>query len=147
AKSLLINDAMVWDIAGRPSKMFPDDGCLVGFADIQEVVVGFSARQGITFWRRENGLTLVHQFGAYGRQNESAGASRILNGRTFVASLAPSGRTIAIEPLSCGAHDHTLELRSYPSGRLAGRLQGHEGRINTVSFSADGKYAITGSED
>src|SRR5262249_49086855 len=128
-------------------KLAGSDGDFIAFSEDSRLIVTHDPDRGVAFWDLSSGEH-VHQFGAYGMPEKYANAWRSLAGYPLrVAALSHDARMIALEPLSPAAGTHTIEIRACPSGQLLGHLRGHDGKVNTVSFSADGKYAITGSED
>ncbi len=73
----------------------------------------------------------------------------------YCAVFSPDGRQL----LSCGGgeykngewlpgeQDHTLWLRDVVSGKTLRRFEGHTGHVASVTFSADGRRALSGSLD
>ena len=46
-----------------------------------------------------------------------------------------------------GKDDNTVRLREVDSGRCLRTFQGHTGEVSSVSLSADGRFALSGSND
>ena len=49
--------------------------------------------------------------------------------------------------LAAPPHDHTVWVWQVEDGLLDYRLGGHSQKVNTVAFSPDGKYLVSGSND
>jgi hypothetical protein len=61
----------------------------------------------------------------------------------YALAFTPDGRTLAWS----GHRDPAIHLLEVATGRERGRLTGHRGRVETLTYSADGKVLISGSED
>lgn len=65
-----------------------------------------------------------------------------LFGTSPIAGFSPTGTFIATE-----SKNNTIRISSSDTGQEITTLNGHTGRINSVSFSADGRFVLTASED
>jgi WD40 repeat protein len=77
---------------------------------------------------------------------ESLGPPLQLERRSISATeiaFRPDGRAV----LRAGYEDHTARIYGTTTGKALGPSLQHQGRVNAVAFSPDGKLAATGSQD
>ncbi|HKB01367.1 MAG TPA: hypothetical protein VKD90_04065, partial [Gemmataceae bacterium] len=57
-------------------------------------------------------------------------------------AFSPDGRTLAV-----GDVDNTVALYEVATGRVRHRLRGHDGRVRSVAYSADGRLLVSAASD
>lgn len=71
----------------------------------------------------------------------AASTTALVSERHYALAIAPAGQTFA------RGNGPTIELWELSSGQLRATLTGHTGTINSLCFSNDGEWLISGSDD
>ena len=144
----------LWDLAtGRvvqERKAHDETGVSVAFSPDGRQALTSGGSLAIALWDLATG-TLVRAFTDPGGQ--SADGNKFYMGRLVSVAFSPDGRQ-ALSAASYGAPGflglnmrHALKLWDVATGQVLRTMEDHSGHIFSISFSADGRQALSGSED
>jgi WD40 repeat protein len=168
--SSLDHSARIWDVAsGREIRDFRDPKEAVGLAafssdgrlvltasDINDAQRIWDAASGKEIWHFERGvssdgrLEILNQLESSVIVRDSATAKVLYRFDVPHSDRSPDGRLVLSResiPTDSGQYEHFVSVKDSRSGKELHRLQGHSGSIRAMTFSPDGHWIFTSSDD